>query len=317
MPKASVRKIYSCLFAVLLCVAPAILAQEPSTTAPPNTPPAPPETAPPATKEEPDIELNTVLMESTYRIQGSAAQGGTTLGTVFFVGRPIQNSKYNRLVMVTAAHVLEEIQGDTAVLLLRKKVDEKTNSWVPVPFPFKIRTNRQPLWKKHPEADVAAMYIDIPTETISSPPSYELLADDKMLTEYDVKPGDELQCLGYPLGLASNDAGFPVLRSGRIASYPLLPTEKTKTFLLDFRVFKGNSGGPVYFVDLYRPIPHKLGYMSYHFLVGLVSEEILYSEQSGGHYSQELHQTQLGLARVVHASLIKQTIEMLPLPQPE
>jgi hypothetical protein len=77
----------------------------------------------------------------------------------------------------------------------------------------------------------------------------------------------------------------------------LLPTEKIGTFLLDLRIFKGNSGGPVYFVERMRPIPHTLGgYTSYHFIVGLVSEEILYSEQSGGPYSQEVHQTQLGLA---------------------
>jgi hypothetical protein len=30
--------------------------------------------------------------------------------------------------MVTAAHVLEEIQGDFAILYLRREVDEKTNS---------------------------------------------------------------------------------------------------------------------------------------------------------------------------------------------
>src|SRR5258707_4287075 len=85
--------------------------------------------------------------------------------------------------------------------------------------------------------------------------------------------------------------------------------------LLDFRVFKGNSGGPVYFVERMRPSPKHLGsFMSYHFIVGLVSEEIIFPEQSGGPYSQEFHQTQLGLAKVVHASLIKQTIEMLPPP---
>jgi hypothetical protein len=48
--------------------------------------------------------------------------------------------------------------------------------------------------------------------------------------------------------------------------------------------------------------------------MGLVSQEVLYPEQIIGPYSQELRQTQLGLAVIVHASLIKQTIEMLPPP---
>jgi hypothetical protein len=48
--------------------------------------------------------------------------------------------------------------------------------------------------------------------------------------------------------------------------------------------------------------------------MGLVTQEVLATDQSIGPYSQEIHQTQLGLAVVVHASLIKQTIEMLPPP---
>jgi hypothetical protein len=285
-----------------------VRAQQPNPPQPAASP-APPQSAP-------DIELNRVLMESTFMIQGQTAQG-PTLGTAFVIGLlvPNTNPPYARYVLVTAAHVLEEMQGDTAVLQLRRRVDEKTNSWVKLPHPIKIRVNGQPLWKKHAEADVAVLYVDIPTEaSIQLLPS-NVFADDKMLVDYDIKPGDELRCLGFPLGVESNDAGFPVLRSGRIASYPLLPTDKTKTFLLDFRVFKRNSGGPCYFVERLRPVLTTLGqFMNYHFIMGLVSEEKLFTEQSGGPYSREMHQTQLGLAVVVHSSLIRQTIEMLPPP---
>jgi len=251
-------------------------------------------------------------MESTFLIEGHSASG-STFGTCFIIRRPIPNTNRGQYVMVTAAHVLEEMQGDVAVLHLRRKVDEHTNSWVDVPTPTPIRANNQPLWKRHPEADVAVMYINVPPEDAMDLLGMQLLADDKMLIEYEIKPGDELRCLGYPLGIASNNAKFPVLRSGRIASYPLLPTDKTKTFLLDFRVFKGNSGGPAFFVERYRVRPGTLGgFTNYHFIMGLVSQELLYSEQVVGPYSQEVRQTQLGLAVIVHASLIKQTIEMLP-----
>ena len=40
--------------------------------------------------------------------------------------------------------------------------------------------------------------------------------------------------------------------SGRIASYPITPTSKTRTFLLDFEVFEGNSGGPVFLYERIR-----------------------------------------------------------------
>jgi hypothetical protein len=155
----------------------------------------------------------------------------------------------------------------------------------------------------------------MPTDTAIRPITPAMLADDKMLSDFDIHPGDEIKCLGFPLGVASNTAGFPILRSGMIASYPLTPTATMKTFLFDFRVFKGNSGGPVYYVEENRPIVHTLGgYQSFHFIIGLVSEESLFTEQSVSQYSQEIHQTQLGLAVVIHASLIKQTIEMLPSP---
>ena len=139
-----------------------------------------------------------------------------------------------------------------------------------------------------------------------------------MLAKFEIHPGDELECLGYPLGQAANDAGFPILRSGKIASFPLLPTASNPTFLYDFRVFKGNSGGPVYFVQSNRFYQNtfEMG-QNIHFIVGLVSEESVMKQQISGPYSEETRQFQLGLALVVQASQIKQTIEMLPPVAPE
>jgi S1-C subfamily serine protease len=283
----------------------------------------PPQPNPPSNE---DFEINTVMMESTFKIEAPAA-GGNYIATAFIIARPTPgtNPPMGKPVLVTANHVLDEIGTDHAILHIRKKIDEQNNVWVDNPVPIKIRDNSKPvlvngkslgtpLWTKNQDADVAVMYVnDISFEKNFKPVSEDVLADDKLLSDADIKPGDELRCLGYPLGIASNDAGFPVLRSGRIASYPIIPTDKTKTFLIDLRVFKGNSGGPVFFSERYRVIPNTLGaYKHFHFLVGLISEEKLFTEISTGPYSQELHQTQLGLAVVVHASAIKKTIEMLP-----
>jgi hypothetical protein len=260
---------------IFLMFAPSVFGQRANA---PQT--APPQTSTPLSqaeqeKAEKDFELNKIMMESTFMIEGRSI-AGPTIGTAFVIGRQIPNTDRARYVMVTAAHVLEEMQGDVAVIHLRRKVDEATNTWVDVPTTIAIRANNQPLWKRHLEADVAAMYIGVPDEEAIILVGTQILADDKMLTEYEIKPGDELRCLGFPLGVASNSARFPVLRSGRIASYPLLPTDKTKTFLLDFRVFKGNSGGPVFFFERYRLKPGTLGgYTNYHFIMGMVSQEVL------------------------------------------
>jgi hypothetical protein len=204
------------------------------------------------------------------------------------------------------------MQGDTAILHMRIKTNER--GWTPQLVSLAIRSNSQPLWKKHPEADVAVMYVRLPPNSIPLLTT-ELLATDEALSEFEIHPGDELECLGYPLGMEANSGGFPILRSGKVASYPLLPTDKVKTFLFDFRVFKGNSGGPVYFVQSNRIYNGATHIGSVHFIVGLVSQESLVQQQFVSPYSEELRQLQLGLAVVVHASLIRQAIGLLPSPE--
>lgn len=270
----------------------------------------PPET--PAEVPLDQRELNTALMEATFKIEGPAGPGKTTYGTVFVMGRPTSDPKTLRYVMITAAHVLAGIQGDMAILYLRRKTNE--TDWILTPFPLAIRSNGRELWTKHPSADVAAMYIALPKETAIPLVPTTLLAGDKEISDYEIHAGDALNVLGYPFGIASNDAGFPVLRSGKIASYPLLPTAKTRTFLLDFAVFPGNSGGPVYFSESTRTYQGLLHGGNFNFIAGLVSEEKLQTEQLVGIFSAEMHQYQLGLAVIVHASLIRQTIDMLPAP---
>jgi S1-C subfamily serine protease len=268
----------------------------------PTQPPEPP-------LEERDI--NTALMESTFKIEGPATQG-KTLGTAFVMGRPTSDSKNLRYVLITAAHVLEGIQGDTATLSLRRKITE--SNWIRVPTLLRIRQDGRPLWTKHPNADVAVMYIQVPPGVVFPLLSTDFLADDKTLSDFEIHPGDSLNVLGFPLGMESNEVGFPILRSGRIASYPLLPTEITRSFLLDFMVFKGNSGGPAYLVESTRVFHGATHVGTVSFIAGLVTQETSFNEQLVGIYSSETHQYQLGLAGIVHASIIKQTITMLPSP---
>jgi hypothetical protein len=175
------------------------------------------------------------------------------------------------------------------------------------------------LWNRHPQADVAAMYIRLPNGTFDGIllPTTTFLAQDKDLQEYGMHPGDELNCLGYPLGAESNDSGFPILRSGKIASFPLLPTKQTVVFLMDFQIFGGNSGGPVYVSQSggTRLIDGntRLG-VNFQTIVGLVSQEVLLKEQQRSLYERSERDYPLKLARVVHASFIRETLETLPPP---
>lgn len=252
-----------------------------------------------------EIELNTVLMNSTFRIEGS----GKT-GTVFILGKPsIKDSSKAFYVLVTANHVLNDIKTDNATMFLRIEQNKKL---VKVPYNVKIREKGKPLWIKHPEADIAAMYIPLPQEfSITLLPTL-FLATDSLITEFAIHPGDELLCLGYPYGAEANETGFPILRSGKIASYPITPTKEIKSFLFDFQVFGGNSGGPVYFIGLNRKYKGSVHIGEVRFIMGLVSEELVVEEQVVSMSEISLKKHPLSLAKVIPAVFIKETIDLLP-----
>ena len=256
-----------------------------------------------------ETDINTTLMRSTFKISGE-----NTLGTAFVVGRPASGDSGKLFyVLVTAAHVLQDIKEDQAILSLRKKDGDE---FVKFQYQVQIRKDEQPLWTKHPEADVAVMYVSLPKEADIQLLPMSLLITDKQLEEFEIHPGDVLSCLGYPYGAEANKSGFPILRSGQIASYPLTPTTKIQTFLFDFRVFGGISGGPVYFVSSNRAYGGevKLG-QTIHVLAGLVSGEKVIEEEIRSLTETRLAKHPLSLAVVVHAALIREAIELLP-PQP-
>jgi hypothetical protein len=235
------------------------------------------------------------------------------IGTIFILGEPMKGeSDRAYYVLVTANHILDKMKGDEAIIFLREKIDD---SYRKIAYPITIRKKGEPLWVRHPEVDIAAMYINLPNDIDFPSLSISTLADDKIFEKYEIRPGDELLCLGFPFGREANPAGFPILRSGRIASYPIIPSKETKYFLFDFEVFKGNSGGPVYCVlsgERFFNGTLNLGiYLQY--IVGLISEEYIETEEIKTLYEEQKITYPLALAKVIHASFIKETIELLPI----
>ncbi|WP_347272729.1 serine protease [Candidatus Kuenenia sp.] len=255
-------------------------------------------------------ELNTIMMEATCKIQGPGS-----MGTGFIIGKPDTNNTGKVFyTLVTADHVLSKMQGETAVLVLRQYSD--TNEWRRIELPIRIRNGVTNLWTKHPDVDVAGIFVRLPTNSVRTLLTTAELISDKQLIEYDIYPGMELMCLGYPFGVEANSLGFPILRSGRIASYPLTPTKTTKTFLFDFTVFRGNSGGPVYFIEknpTYGGCVH-LGNTIYG-IAGLVVEESNITETIQELYEKKEKTTPLQLGTVIHASFIKELVDSMGYPK--
>ena len=75
----------------------------------------------------PSTELNTLLMHATFLVNGpaKAVPGKFATGTVSSSESPHKDEpKVANIVLVTAAHVLEDIDGDKATLLLRRRIDD-------------------------------------------------------------------------------------------------------------------------------------------------------------------------------------------------
>ena len=83
------------------------------------------------------IELDTVMMESTFMIEGPAPGGGNSMGTVFIIARPRPNTSPMQAfaVLVTAAHVLERNSGRFRYLTLTAKSRRENKSMGPDTFP--------------------------------------------------------------------------------------------------------------------------------------------------------------------------------------
>lgn len=182
------------------------------------------------------------MISATVEIEQRQIDGRTTVGTGFLVSDPTPDGR-PRTVLVTAAHVLERMQLNAAKVGYR--VQTGPANWRYAPELITIRDGNKALWRRDPDQDVAVIEVKVPDVFAKAAIPMAWLAGDDTLRRFGVGPGDEMMVLGYPQGLSANTAGFPILRSGRVAS-PIEAPDSNPIFLLDFRVFPGNSGGPVF-----------------------------------------------------------------------
>ena len=244
------------------------------------------------------VDLSMDLMKATVQLEQPLNAGSRTVGTGFLISAPRPDGS-PRVVLVTAGHVFDRMPAVEARIGYRSLTAD--NVWRYDPQALKIRDAGAPLWTRHPTRDVAVMEVKAPPEFAKAAIPLAWLAGDKTFDDYAVGPGDELMALGFPRGLAANPAGFPILRAGRVASYPLAPSANNPTFLLDFAVYPGNSGGPVYMAESGRRRPGAEGGPA-QFIAGLLTQQV------------ELDGERLSIGIVTHARFIREAIELLDHP---
>src|SRR5262249_2765875 len=167
--------------------------------------------------------------------------------------------------------------------------------------PLKIRDGAKELWIHHPDRDIAIISIEAPPAFAKAAIPKDWLASDDTFSKAKLSPGDQMLALGFPEGLSANAAGFPILRSGRVARFPLRPAPAFPTFLLDFNVFPGNSGGPVY-VD--TSLEHGVADATKPegFIAGMLTQQV------------ELNSQNLSIGIVTHAKYIREALQLLDNP---
>jgi hypothetical protein len=244
-------------------------------------------------------DLSVDLIQATVQLEQPLGDGSRTVGTGFLIadtdpdGRP-------RTILITAGHVFDRMPSVSARIGYR--VQAQDGVWRYDPQALKIRDGDHPLWVKHPGRDIAAIVVKAPPAFAKAAIPLAWLAKDDTFSTYNLGPGDEMMTLGFPRGLSANPAGFPILRSGRVASYPLAPASAFPTFLLDFAVFPGNSGGPVFMAQGARRRPGASETQEVQFVAGILTQQV------------ELLGERLEIGIVTHAKYIRETIALLDKP---
>lgn len=248
-------------------------------------------------------ELNGLIMESTFKLAGPSRPqpGERATGSAFLMGRPVPGSKDKFFyVLITAAHVLHDIEGTVATVITRSR--SETKQYRRLELNIQIRNGFRNLWTQHPSEDIAAMYLTLPANVASEPIPASLLAVEEDFAKFEFHVGDEVLTTGYPNGIETS-FGFGILRSGRIASHPLTPIDTVRSFLVDFSVFGGNSGGPVFINENNRAFGGAILNITRVFkILGMVTDQITMLRTG----------ERLAVAKVVHANFIRETIELLP-----
>jgi hypothetical protein len=226
----------------------------------------------------------------TYRVAGEHSSG-----TCFLVACGKEDEP--RIALLTAAHVFEGMKSN-ARLIARVVKEDRTHAKREVPLT--IRDADAPRWKKHPQLDIAALAVELPDGLDVTPFRRSQLAAEKAFGERQIRVAQDVLIPCYPVQMSSNEAGWPILRKGSIASHPLWPPTPAKTMLVDFSTFGGDSGAPVI-------TPSGDGML----IVGMVLGMHRQSDKVSLPFEERTTHMPLGLSIVVQSPFLLETLDLL------
>lgn len=217
-------------------------------------------------------------------------------GTGFFVTLPARDDQPAQTVLVTAAHVFDEIPGSKCKLVYR--VPDAEAGFVRREEEVPVKDGDKKLWMRHPTTDLAVLGVTLPDGVDVQPFTLNQVADARHVEDRMVRVGQEVWVPCFPAQVEANPAGWPLLRRGTLATHPLTPVARTPTMYVDYSHFGGDSGAPVVATVNGEPL-----------VVGLVFAMLRQTDKSATPFEERTHHTPLGIAVAAQAPLIRQTID--------
>ena len=192
-------------------------------------------------------------------------------------------------VVVTSLHVLKTIGSNPLVIGTRIPTEEGE----PQIAVIRIRPRRSsgPFYVRHPTEDIGAFELKVPTEAAGVVRTPSFLREDAVrLGSARLHAGDEVSFLGFPDVIPLTSDVFPILRTGRIASYPTAASHSKHKLIINADVYPGDSGAPVF----------TSGRGGRPKLVGMIVQRIGRDPRTFAHF-----------AIAVDAAAIRETLELL------
>ena len=190
-------------------------------------------------------------------------------------------------LLITAAHVVASAPQGPFYLFVRQPQANKNPAVAVLELTSMI--NGDSAFFAHPDADIAVLELRIPPQ-LATEISLRSFVDERTIgrAKDDPRVGDELSILGFPKVFPGTEGAFPVLRSGKMASYSLTGRNDHEKFLINATAYPGDSGAPVFASD-------RRGGLH---LVGLLTERIGARDQG------------VPLAIAINAADIRQTLDL-------
>ena len=228
-------------------------------------------------------------LRATVRVHGGQS------GTAFAVVLPDDDGQ---VVLVSAAHTFEKMSGPRCTAVFRGA--DAAGGWVRREEQLVLRDGDVARWVRHPTADVAVVGCDLPEGVELVPFPLERVAAVADFDAGRVRVGQRVRVACFPAQTEGNQAGWPVLRTGAIATFPLVPAVGLERLFVDYAHFAGDSGAAVVTDDgPGGPL-----------VAGVVVAMQRQTDRVTSPFEEKTVHTPLGLAIVVPGPLVRETIEL-------